>query len=160
MIPKDYRNVDLMSIIFKTTSLLDFLSCRHVTVKTMSHSVWNTLHLLKMLLQMYLHKLSFGHNFTSKCLTSPIHSQPSSVNVQWTTKEHTSRRMKLSRKTWREINWEEALIKKKPIENTWGQFQKIPIPTHYIQYHGWIAGITRAGRYQDTEQLNFSFILV
>lgn len=102
MIPKDYRNVDLMSIIFKTTSLLDFLSCRHVTVKTMSHSVWNTLHLLKMLLQMYLHKLSFGHNFTSKCLTSPIHSQPSSVNVQWTSKEHTSRRMKLSRKTWRE----------------------------------------------------------
>jgi len=41
--------------------------------------------------------------FTSKCLTSPFHLHPSSINVQWTIKACTSRRMKLSGKTYNKI---------------------------------------------------------
>ena len=39
-------------------------------------------------------------SITSKCLTSPFHWHPSSLNVQLTTKACTSRRMKLSGKTY------------------------------------------------------------
>ena len=43
-------------------------------------------------------------SITSKCLTSPFHWHPSSLNVQLTTKACTSRRMKLSGKTYKYYN--------------------------------------------------------
>ena len=52
----------------------------------------------------YKSKLLFIHFNTSKCLTSPFHWHPSSKNVQWTTNACTSRRIKLSGKTWTEMD--------------------------------------------------------
>ena len=92
---------------------------------------------LMLLVHMYLHCMTLYEvviqPFTSKCLTSLFHSQPSSMNVQWTTKDCTSRRMKLSGKTC-DRNGQETLEK---ILN--GQCQKIPIAI----YHGRLFEIPR-----------------
>ena len=41
---------------------------------------------------------------TSRCLTSPFQAHPSSINEQWTTRVSTSRRIKLSGKTCKQLS--------------------------------------------------------